>query len=72
MKLSYPSERMNIWPEGGVESLTYAGEGGEMEKDETQKISILTRRVPAYYQEKGVWKKSRGAGFLELQLWLAA
>lgn len=70
MKLNYPSERMNIWPEAGVESLTCGGGG---EKDETQKISILTRRVPAYYHAKGgVWEKSRGAGFLELQLWLAA
>lgn len=46
-----------------------------MEKDETQKISILTRRVPAYYHGKGGGdekKNSGGAEFLELQLWLAA
>ena len=78
MKPNYPSERMNIWPEAGVESLTCTRVGGRRarwKKTNHRKVAP-SKDVPLLIireREGGMRKKnSGGAEFLELQLWLAA
>lgn len=59
MKLSYQSEHSNVSLQDIVESLKCVEgvtEHLHEREDETQKISILSRRVPAYYRANGVRK----------------
>lgn len=66
MKLNYRSKHTNSSPKDIVESLKCMQgmtEHLNERADETQKISILRRHVPAYYQAIGV-KKSGELNFL--------